>query len=144
MAETVKEDAVEEIFDRKEVRESLRFLNVKALHPPGGIGTLATFEVELADLLRMRGCRLRRKSDGSLALNAGLLEGGGGFAFDLRPWLRRAIVGGAVEALRGKLQKDLVALEKDTARAEEADVPAYVAGLDVAALPEQLMRAVRA
>lgn len=112
--------------------------------------------MELADLLRVRGCRLRRKSDGSLALNAGLLEGGGGFAFDLRPWLRRAIVGGAIEALRGKLQKELVALEKNGGKADEPDDD--TAGLERVLskapatwlpktvepwLPEQLMRQVR-
>lgn len=132
-----------EMFDRKEVRESLRFLNMKAHHPPGGIGTVATFEVELADLLRIRSCRVRRKLDGSLTFCGGVLEGGGGFAFDLRPWLRRAIVGGAIEALRGKLQKDLAYLEKDTAREDETDPPPYVPGIDVSALPAQLMRAVR-
>jgi hypothetical protein len=130
-----------EMFDRKGVRESLRFLNVKALHPPGGIGTIATFEVELADLLRIRSCRMRRKLDGSLTFCGGVLEGGGGFAFDLRPWLRRAIVGGAIEALRGKLQKELVALEAVDVKPEET-TPPYVC-IDVASLPAQLLRAVQ-
>lgn len=64
------------------------------------------------------------------------------FAVELRSWLRDAILAGAVAALRGKLENDLAALAKDTARVEDV-TPSYVPGVDVAALPAQLMRAVR-
>jgi hypothetical protein len=137
--EDIQED---DIFNRENLRRSLRFIYLKALQPVGATGTVATFEVTLPGLLKIRDCKLRRRTGEPLRLTTGRLDNDGGFAVELRPWLRDAILAGAVAALREKLQNDLAALAKDTARAEDV-TPPYVPGLDVAALPAQLMRVVR-
>jgi hypothetical protein len=136
--EDVQED---DIFNRENLQRALRFVNLKAFHPVGGCGTIATFEVTLPGLLKIRDCKLRRRAGEPLRLTTGRLDHDGGFAVELRSWLRDAILAGGVAALREKYQKELAALEAvDEA---ETDALPHVPGIDVAALPAQLMRAVR-
>ena len=137
--EDVQQD---DIFNRENLKRALRFIYLKALQPVGATGTIATFEVSIPGLLKIKGCSLRRRTGEPIRLVSGRLDGDNGFAVELRCWLRDAVFEGAIAALREKLANDLAALDKDSERAE-ADVPAYVPGLDVGALPAQLMRAVR-
>jgi hypothetical protein len=111
----------DDIFDRDKLKRALRFIYLKALQPVGATGTIATFEVSIPGLLKIKGCSLRRRTGEPIRLVSGRLDNCGGFAVELRGWLRDAVFEGAIAALRAKLQKDLVALAKDTARAEEAD-----------------------
>jgi hypothetical protein len=139
---TMDDPQTDDIFNRDILKRALRFIYLKALQPVGVTGTIATFEVSIPGLLKIKGCSLRRRTGEPIRLVSGRLDGDNGFAVELRGWLRDAIFEGAIAALREKLQKDLVALEKDGERGE-ADVLPHVPGLDVAALPAQLMRAVR-
>jgi hypothetical protein len=134
--EDLQED---DIFNRENLRRALRFTQLKTFQPVGGAGTIADFEVTIPGLLKLRDCKLRRRAGDPIRLTTGRLDSGG-FAVELRSWLRDAILAGAIAAVREKYQKELDALE---AVDEEADVPPHVPGLDVSALPAQLMRAVR-
>jgi hypothetical protein len=139
---TMEDVQQDDIFNRDNLKRALRFIYLKALQPVGATGTIATFEVSIPGLLKIKGCSLRRRTGEPIRLVSGRLDGGDGFAVDLRGWLRDAIFEGAIAALREKLANDLAALEKVDVKAEDV-TPSYVPGLDVAALPAQLMRAVR-
>lgn len=104
----------DDIFNRANLRRSLRFVHLKTFRRAGGIGTIAAFEVTIPGLLKLRDCKLRRRTGEPLRLVTGRLECGG-FAVELRPWLCEAILEGAVAALREKLQNDLAALAIDAA-----------------------------
>lgn len=133
----VRED---DIFNKENIRRSLRFTNLKAHHPRGGVGTLASFEAEIPGLLTIRDCRLRRRAGEPIRLTTARIDGADGFAVETQPWLHYAIRTGAVRTLREKCGIDLALLENDTAK---DDTPPIVPDLDAASLPAQLMREVR-
>ena len=120
----------DDIFNRANLRRSLRFVHLKTF------GTIAAFEVTIPGLLKLRDCKLRRRTGEPLRLVTGRLECGG-FAVELRPWLCEAILEGAVAALREKLRNDLAALAIDAAGVGEVDtLPVAMPPPDAAALPE--------
>ena len=86
--EDVQQD---DIFNRDNLKRGLQFIYLKALQPVGATGTIATFEVSIPGLLKIKGCSLRRRTGEPIRLVSGRLDGGDGFAVDLRGWLRDAI-----------------------------------------------------
>jgi hypothetical protein len=145
MEMTIEEDIQQDdIFDRENLRRSLRFIYLKALQPAGATGTIATFDVAIPGLLKIKRCSLKRRTGEPIRLVTARLEQDGGFSVELRGWLRDAVLSGAVAAVRSKLEGELSALDMDAAKAEDVPPSSYVPGIDVAALPAQLMLAVRA
>jgi hypothetical protein len=139
---TTEDVQQDDIFNREHLRRALRFEHLKTYQPAGGVGMIATFSVTILGLLKIRWCSLQRAFGEGTKLVVGRSDRSGGFAVELRGWLRGAVFEEAVKAVRERLKKDLAALED--VEVEAADVkPPYVQGLEVAALPEQLMRAVR-
>jgi hypothetical protein len=130
----------DDIFNRANLKRALRFEHLKTHQPPGGVGVIATFSVTIPGLLKIRWCSLQRKDGEGTRLIVGRSDRSGGFAVELRGWLCGAIHDEAIKAVRERVKKDLAALETVD---EAEDVPPHVPGLDVAALPEQLLRAVR-
>lgn len=130
----------DDIFNRANLKRALRFEHLKTHQPPGGVGVIASFSVTIPGLMKIRWCSLQRSAGEGTKLVVGRSDRAGGFAVELRGWLRGAIYDEAVKAVRERVKKDLAALEVVD---EVEDVTPHVPGLDVAALPEQLMMAVR-
>lgn len=131
----------DDIFNRANLTRALRFEHLKTHQPAGGVGMVATFSVTIPGLLKIRWCSLQRNASGDTKLVVGRADRAGGFAVELRGWLRGAIYKEAVRAVRERVKKDLAVLE--TVDVDVEDVPPHVPGLDVASLPAQLLRAVR-
>jgi hypothetical protein len=130
----------DDIFNRANLKRALRFEHLKTHQPPGGVGVIASFSVTIPGLLKIRWCSLQRSAGAGTKLVVGRSDRAGGFAVELRGWLRGAIYDQAIKAVRERVKKDLAALEAvDEAESDVTQVP----GVDVAALPAQLLRAVR-
>ena len=113
---TALDDVQQDRLYREGILRRLRFISLKHFEPVGGIGTLATFEVAIAGLLKIRACRLHRREGQPLRLVTSRVEGIGGFAVELQPWLRNAITEGAINVMRRKLEPQLAAVNRtDTA-----------------------------
>src|SRR5688500_6330813 len=111
---------------------------MQTFRPVGGVGTIASFDLNIPGLIKIKSCRLRRREGESIRLTTSRLDDGRGFSVEMPRWLREAILEGAIAAIRANLEGDLAVLEMD---GPEDDTPPYVPGIDVAALPPQLMRA---
>jgi len=48
----------DDIFNRANLRRSLRFVHLKTFRRAGGIGTIVAFEVTIPGLLKLRDCKL--------------------------------------------------------------------------------------
>lgn len=136
--EDVQQD---DIFNRANLKRALRFEHLKTYQPAGGVGMIATFSVTIPGLLKVKWCSLQRNAGEGTKLVVGRSDRAGGFAVEMRGWLRSAIYEEAVKAVRKRVENDLAALEAVDVEAEDA--PPYVPGVDVSALPAQLMRAVK-
>jgi hypothetical protein len=134
----VQED---DIFNRANLKRALRFEHLKTFQPAGGVGVIATFSVTIPGLMKIKWCSLQRACGEGTKLVVGRTDRSGGFAVEMRGWLRGAIYDEAIKAVRERVKKDLAALE--AVDETETDPPMHVPGLDVSALPEQLMRAPR-
>lgn len=130
----------DDIFNKENLQRSLRFEHLKTFQPAGGVGVIATFEVSLPGLMKIKWCALHRNAGEGTRLVVGRSDRAGGFVVELRPWLRGAIYDEAIKAVRERVKKDLAVLETVDVDVED-DVPPHVPGIDVAALPAQLMRA---
>lgn len=137
---TIEDVQQDDIFNRANLTRALRFEHLKTHQPPGGVGIIATFSVTIPGLMKIRWCSLQRSAGEGTKLVVGRSDRAGGFAVELRGWLRGAIYKEAVKAVRDRVKRDLAVLE--TVEVEAEDVPSYVPGVDVSALPAQLMRAV--
>lgn len=114
----------------------------ETFHPKDGHGSIAKFSVVIADLVEIKNFKLRKLNDGRMVLSTARLERDGGFSVELRKWLNRKIRQMAIDRLREIARSDLAALDGLDVRAE-TDPPPYVPGVDVSALPAQLMMAAR-
>jgi hypothetical protein len=119
----------------------LYLLRFETFRPKEGHGTLGKFDVSIPGILEIRNFKLRKTAEGKLRLVTARLERDGGFSVEIRKWLGKKILQMAIEKLREIARNDLAVLDADV-KAEDV-TPSYVPGLDVAALPAQLMRAVR-
>jgi hypothetical protein len=120
----------------------IRLTRFETFRPKEGYGTIATFDVVIVDLIEIKNFKIRKVPDRRFILSTARLERNGGFSVELRNWLNRKIRKMAMERLRDIARNDLAFLEEADVD-EVEDLPPYVPGLDVAALPAQLMRAVR-
>lgn len=121
----------------------IRLVRFETFRPKEGYGTIATFDVVIVDLIEIKNFKIRKIPDRRFVLSTARLERNGGFSVELRNWLNRKLRQMAMERLREIARNDLAFLdEADTNEAEDVSPP-YVPGLDVAALPAQLLRAIR-
>jgi hypothetical protein len=118
----------------------IRFARFETFRPKDGFGTIATFDVVIVDLIEIKNFKIRKVPDRRFILSTARLERNGGFSVELRNWLNRKIRQMAMERLREIARSDLAMLDGVDTK-EEAEP--YVPGIDVAALPAQLMRAPR-
>jgi hypothetical protein len=118
----------------------IRCARFKTFRPKDGFGTIATFDVVIVDLIEIKNFKIRKVPDRRFILSTARLERNGGFSVELRNWLNRKIRQMAMERLREIARSDLAMLDGVDTK-EEAEP--YVPGIDVAALPAQLMRAPR-
>jgi hypothetical protein len=109
------------VFDPKKLKASLQFQFMQTFRPVGGIGTIASFDLNIPGLIKIKSCRLRRREGESIRLTTGRLDDGRGFSVEIPRWLRQAILDGAIAAIRANLEIDLAALQMDAASAEEPD-----------------------
>lgn len=119
----------------------IRLVRFETFRPKDGFGTIATFDVVIVDLVEIKNFKIRKVPNRRFILSTARLERNGGFSVELRNWLNRKIRQMAMERLREIARNDLAFLEEGNA--DEAEDVTQVPGLDVAALPEQLLGAVR-
>lgn len=109
----------DDIFNKEHLRRALRFEHLKTHQPAGGVGVIASFEVSLPGLMKIKWCALQRNAGEGTKLVVGRSDRAGGFAVEMRGWLRSAIYEEAVKAVRERVKKDLAALEAVDVGAED-------------------------